>query len=91
MVNGSSNLSIFPIKVLGVNYKNKIIMSMLNYLYGTVLMFHTFEEDSTRKKEQARELYWDACKLPRKQKKKVRKQAKSDFELYSILEQPLIF
>jgi hypothetical protein len=71
-------------------------MSMLNYLYGgTALIYKAFEEnmckDSTRKKEQARELYWDACKLPRKQKKKVRKQAKSDFELYSILEQPLIF
>lgn len=67
----------------------------ISYLYGTALMYKTFEEnmrkDSTRKKEKAIELYWDACKLPRKQKKKVRKQAKSDFELYSILEQPLIF
>ena len=68
---------------------------MLSYLYGTALIYTAIEKnmckDSTRKKEQARELYWDACKLPRKQKKKVRKQAKSDFELYSILEQPLIF
>jgi hypothetical protein len=41
------------------------------------------------KKEESRKLYWDACVFPRKKKKKVRKIAKSDFELYHILSQPL--
>lgn len=70
-------------------------MSIFNYALGLVNHYETMEQDMckdfTRRKEQAISLYWDACKYPRKKKKKLRKQAKADFELYSILEQPITF
>ncbi|NCD06950.1 MAG: hypothetical protein EOL97_12590 [Spirochaetia bacterium] len=47
--------------------------------------------DAKIKMEKAKKLYWDACKYPRKKKKAIRKQAKSDYELYYILSQPINF
>ena len=38
-----------------------------------------------RRAEEARDIYWDACKYPRKKKKAVRKRAKKDFFLYKQL------
>lgn len=45
----------------------------------------------TKRKEEASKRYWDATKLPRKKKKAVRKEAAADYQLYSILEKPVLF
>ena len=69
--------------------------SFIDYIYAQYLLYEAQEkqmcDEFSRKKEQARQLYWNACNYPRKKKKTLRKQAKSDFELYSILEKPAIF
>ena len=69
--------------------------SLINYIYAQCLLHEAQEKqmcnEFSKRKEQARQLYWDACNYPRKKKKILRKQAKSDFKLYSILEKPLIF
>ena len=44
-----------------------------------------FEE----KAEEARKKYWDACKYPRKTKKRMRKEAAQDYYLYKELAKPL--
>ena len=68
---------------------------MLDYLLAHYYEYKAQEEvmckEFSRRKEEARKLYWNACKYPRKKKKSLRKQALSDFQLYSILEQPVIF
>ena len=48
---------------------------------GTSIMDEFYEE----KAEKARQLYWDACKYPRKKKKKIRKIAKLDYQFYTSL------
>ena len=45
----------------------------------------------TNKVEEARKLYWDACKYPRKKKKKIRKEATTDYALYMYLSKLVIF
>lgn len=71
------------------------MQSLINYLYANLLLYEAQEkqmcDEFSKRKEQARQLYWDACNYPRKKKKTLRKQAKSDFELYSILEKPALF
>lgn len=37
------------------------------------------------KMEEARQMYWDACKYPRKKKKAMRKQALKDFNFWAGL------
>ena len=49
------------------------------------------QEEAKVKAEIARTLYWEACKYPRKKKKFLRKKARENFELYSILSQPFNF
>lgn len=44
-----------------------------------------------RRREVARKKYWDACNYPRKTKKKMRKEAKFDFQFYDWLSKPLTF
>jgi len=69
--------------------------SFLIYALQQAIVFEQQEKEVcaefTRCKEKAREKYWDACKYPRKTKKKMRKEALADFNLYSILEQPISF
>lgn len=35
--------------------------------------------------QEAKKSYWDACKLPRKQKKQVRKEAVLNYNLYKLI------
>ena len=37
--------------------------------------------------EAAKQAYWDACKLPRKQKKKARKEAIFNYNFYKAIQQ----
>lgn len=68
-------------------------MTMPFYLYN--IFYNFMEEEKERQKEfkrraeEARKLYWDACKLPRKKKKAVRKEARADFYFYSELSKPI--
>lgn len=48
-------------------------------------------KDFANRAEIARKKYWDACKYPRKIKKKMRKEARTDFTLYSQLSKPMLF
>lgn len=48
-------------------------------------------EEFEQRAEEARKLYWDACKYPRKKKKAIRKKAKADFYFYKQLAQPVLF
>lgn len=69
--------------------------SFVNYTLGLYAIFKAQEEkmckEFDQRAEEARKLYWDACKYPRKKKKKIRKQAVEDFRFYKQLAQPIIF
>lgn len=66
-------------------------MSLMDYVLAFRVMSDNFTKMASERKELARQLYWDACKFPRKTKKKMRKKALADFRLYSMLEKPVIF
>ena len=46
-------------------------------------------KDFKRKADEAYKKYWDACKYPRKKKKKIRKKATTDYALYMNLSKPI--
>lgn len=48
-------------------------------------MHEDIKSKNEEKIEEARKLYWDACKYPRKKKKAMRKQAIKDFNFWSSL------
>ena len=50
-----------------------------------------FISEMIERRENARRKYWNATKYPRKIKKKIRKEALIEFELYSILSKPLTY
>lgn len=75
---------------------NGIYMSnLLNMALGMALSFQSMQNDMHKEFEERAELdrqkYWDACKYPRKTKKKMRKEAKADYALHIQLAQPLIY
>ena len=63
--------------------------SLINTAASFMNLYDISLKEFEIKAEEAKKLYWDACKYPRKKKKKIRKQAKADFELYTILSQPV--
>ncbi|MCB1711798.1 MAG: hypothetical protein KDH96_04740 [Candidatus Riesia sp.] len=52
-------------------------------------MMEDIRGKNKEKIEEARKLYWDACKYPRKKKKALRKKAIKDFVFFSSLEETL--
>ena len=65
---------------------------------GLVQIMHNMVEDNKkmciefdRRAEVAKAKYWDACKLPRKQKKVLRKKAFADYVFYKQLAEPVIY
>jgi IMP dehydrogenase/GMP reductase len=65
------------------------IASMGAMMANMVIEQQKQQEEFKRRAEEARRAYWDATKLPRKTKKKVRKQAREDYFFYTVLSQPI--
>jgi hypothetical protein len=62
-----------------------------NQVKSFLIAEEQMRQDFLEKAEEARQLYWEACKYPRKKKKKIRKRARAEYELYWILSQPVTF
>lgn len=69
----------------------------LGSIFGAYMLFSQdfitrqkeMSEHFEKEAEEAKKKYWDACKYPRKTKKKMRKEALVDFSLYTELAKPL--
>jgi hypothetical protein len=68
---------------------------LINMLWGYYEAAKATEEamckEFEQRAEEARQKYWDACKYSRKVKKRMRKEAKYDFRLYSTLSKRTLF
>ena len=71
----------------------------LNGLLGMAMGFYNIAKHNEEKMckefeeraEKCIEKYWEACKYPRKTKKRMRKEAEKDYQLYKLLAQPVLF
>ena len=83
MITGSN-----PVLTTNNSKSNNLKLKEMNNLINSILYLYCepylkMQEEFAKKKEEARKKYWDACKLPRKKKKKQRKEAISEYNLYS--------
>ena len=66
-------------------------MSLKNLYLGAIAlgglsMIDDSREANKRKIQEAVDKYWDACKYPRKKKKKMRKEAQRDYNFWVSIE-----
>lgn len=67
------------------------LLQYLTLSLGFIQQEHEANEEFKRRAEEARKKYWDACKYPRKTKKRMRKEAIADYNFYMQLSEPIIF
>jgi len=77
------------------NRHSRHIGSIVDYCLGMASIAKAQEEqmcaEFKERAEETKKKYWDACKYPRKTKKRMRKEAIKDYELYMILAKPFLF
>ena len=64
-----------------MNILNAFLTLSMEYIVENEKRNIRFKE----KQQEAKKLYWDACKYPRKKKKAIRKQAIADYRFYGEL------
>jgi hypothetical protein len=62
-----------------------LILSFDGFISEYLVSYEQIKEEFRLKALAAQKRYWDARELPRKKKKKVRKQAAAEFDFYSRL------
>ena len=56
------------------------LITQIPFLFTNTFTDHS--KENKEKKDEAVKKYWDACKLPRKQKKKARKEANYEYRFW---------
>ena len=64
---------------------------MLIHLIRTMSIVHDCRDSNQEKIDAAIQKYWDACKYPRKTKKKMRKEAQKEYIFWVSLQETLNF
>lgn len=68
---------------------------IVNFILAQALLYMQREQEMNesfkKKAEEARQAYWDACKYPRKKKKAIRKEAKSNYSFYLQISEPVSY
>lgn len=66
---------------------------IVNFILAQAFAFEEREQEMCsefkRRAEQAKRIYWDAVKYPRKKKKAIRKKAQLDYSFYVQLSKPM--
>lgn len=70
---------------------NSLVAGLTHFLADALEKEKEMCEEFSKRKKAAEKKYWDACKYPRKTKKRMRKEALNDYELYSYLEKPFLW
>lgn len=69
--------------------------NLVSNMMAMVIAFDSQQEEMCAefksRANKAAEKYWDACKYPRKKKKKIRKEARVDYYFYMSISEPVIF
>jgi hypothetical protein len=66
-------------------------MGLLVGMLRAMVMVHDCRDSNQEKIDAAIKKYWDACKYPRKTKKKLRKEAQKEYDFYISLQETLDF
>ena len=70
---------------------NTLLSSMVEMAMSFQEMEKKSNEEFKKRAEQAQKKYWDACKYPRKVKKKMRKEAIAEYNFYTQLSKPILY